>query len=124
MAVHSRKRKHRRKAAGQDNDPVGPLRERNDAHWSGYPLTVAKDRYSGAYSGGEWLAFPLDPAEVPEEPWHDDVSAAGYWHASEVRGDPGERKVLTEDNERHPRFVGRGRTPEDAMRDLEHRLRA
>lgn len=30
-----------------------------------YPLTIIKDRYSGVYSGGKWLAFNLDPEEIP-----------------------------------------------------------
>lgn len=30
-----------------------------------YPLTIISDRYTGAYSGGEYLAFNLDFDEIP-----------------------------------------------------------
>lgn len=30
-----------------------------------YPCTITSDRYSGAYSGGCWLAWPVDACYVP-----------------------------------------------------------
>lgn len=32
-----------------------------------YPTTIVRDRYNGTYSGAEWLAFPLDYWNVPDE---------------------------------------------------------
>ena len=91
--------------------------------WDRYPLTVTRDRYTGVYSGGEWLAFRLDPTEVPLEPWEDDVTAASYWGLAE--GSPSSRRRLipAEGDCRHPRFVGRGNTPDRAVEDMERRAR-
>jgi hypothetical protein len=88
--------------------------------WEGYPLTLAKDRYTGVYSGGEWIAFALEPHEVPAEPWGGDVTAASYWGSGEVL----KGGVLPQDQPRNPRFVGRGGTPEAAMSDLGTRMKA
>ena len=89
--------------------------------WDGYPITIVKDRYTGTYSEGEWIAFGLDPAAIPTEPFEDDVTAAGYWCAGEVRDEAGPIVALNKNDMRHPRFVGRGRTPEEAKADLKRR---
>lgn len=44
-----------------------------------YPLTICVDRYSGAYSGGEFTAWNLDANEVPEEIHSDDVTCSLFW---------------------------------------------
>ena len=46
-----------------------------------YPLTITKDRYSGTYSGGEWLAFPLESSGVPKEIDGDDIECMAFWDA-------------------------------------------
>lgn len=44
-----------------------------------YPLTITRDRYNGAYSKGKYLAFNLDPDDVPTEITADDVDCHGFW---------------------------------------------
>lgn len=44
-----------------------------------YPLTIICDRYSGTYSGGEYLAFNLDFSEIPTEILCDDVTCMEFW---------------------------------------------
>ena len=64
-----------------------------------YPTTIVADRYTGAYSGGEWLAFPLDAWDVPEEIECDDVTCMIFWDT-------------------YDGIVEKGSTPERAMADL------
>lgn len=71
-----------------------------------WPVTIAADRYGGAYSGGSWLAFPLHPSAVPDGPFGGDVVANRWW--AELRDMP----------------VGRGDTPDQAYDDLARRLEA
>jgi hypothetical protein len=70
------------------------------------PVTITPDRYGGTYSGGAWLALPLDPSEVPDEPFGGDAFAATWWHGL---GDVP---------------VGRGDSPTAAYDDLARRLEA
>ena len=63
-----------------------------------YPTTIVRDRYCGTYSGAEWLAFPLD--HMPEGVAGDDLECAEFW-----KGYWG--------------LVGKGKTPSDALLDLE-----
>lgn len=70
------------------------------------PVTITPDRYGGTYSGGCWLAFPLDPSAVPGDPSGDDLAAVSWW--SELGDLP----------------VGRGDTPDQAYADLARRLEA
>ena len=44
-----------------------------------YPLTIICDRYSGTYSGGEYLAFNLDFDEIPQAVLGDDTTAMEFW---------------------------------------------
>ena len=46
-----------------------------------YPLTIISDRYDGTYSGGGWLAFPLDYDEIPEDVNGDDLACVAFWEA-------------------------------------------
>jgi hypothetical protein len=70
------------------------------------PVTIVPDRYSGTYSGAPWLAFPLNPSDVPDEPSGGDIIAATWWaQAGDVP-------------------VGRGDTPDHAHADLLRRLEA
>ena len=45
-----------------------------------YPLTILKDRYRGTYSGGKYLAFNLDPDEVPIDAISDDVTCRQFFY--------------------------------------------
>jgi hypothetical protein len=44
-----------------------------------YPLTIISDRYNGSYSGGAYLAFNLDPWDLPDEVGGGDVEEHNYW---------------------------------------------
>lgn len=70
------------------------------------PVTIAPDRYTGTYSGGDWLAFPCEPWDVPERPFSDDVTAVGWWSNADAVP------------------IGLGSTPDDAYADLFRRLEA
>lgn len=91
--------------------------------WDLWPLTVAKDRYGGAYSGGAWLAFGLTPDCAPSEPWGDDVTCAAFWGGALAR-DPKFRDApecglnYELGGIWHPEAIGRGRTPGLAVADL------
>lgn len=64
-----------------------------------YPTTIVADRYTGTYSGGEWLAFPLNFWDIPEEIGADDVTCMLFW-------------------DDYDGVVGKGNTPELAMANL------
>ena len=70
-----------------------------------WPVTVTKDRYTGSYSQGRWIAFNAKPSDCPPEVFGCDITAADWWGS-------------------HPYadFVGRGDTPMEAVRDLDRRL--
>jgi len=54
-------------------------KEKQDWLKEKYPCTVVMDRYSGTYSDAEFLAFPLDFNEVPEDVNGDDPECAYFW---------------------------------------------
>ena len=66
-----------------------------------YPLTIVLDRYTGAYSGGKFTAWNLDPDEIPTEPFSNDVDCMNFWY--------GDRNGLV---------VGLGNTVEEAVGNL------
>ena len=64
-----------------------------------YPLTIIRDRYSGSYSGGTYVAFNLEAHKVPAEGFGDACTAMRCWeHCTGV--------------------VGRGGGPDSAVKDL------
>lgn len=65
-----------------------------------YPLTITADRYTGAYSGGVFTAWNLEPSEVPTGPFDGDVGCAEYWGSSKTV------------------VCGKGDTPEEAAANL------
>ena len=65
-----------------------------------YPLTVTRDRYNGAYSGGRLTAWLLDPEEVPKEINDNDGPCREFW---------------TEENKQR---CGIGNSFEEALLDL------
>ena len=71
-----------------------------------YPVTIIVDRYGGCYSGGKYLAFNLEPWDLPRSvSWGGDVDCAEFW-ADEA-----------------PKYViGKGNTPNEAYRDLVERI--
>ena len=68
-----------------------------------YPLTIVMDRYGGVYSGGAYTAWNMSAWDVPDEIASGDLICGAFWDENE---EP----------------VGRGDTPEAAVRDLERRL--
>lgn len=68
-----------------------------------YPVTIIKDRYSGTYSGGNYVAFPLDPWDVPKESQGGDVECMEFWADPSVT-------------------VGKGRTEKEANDDLKSKM--
>lgn len=70
-----------------------------------YPCTIVADRYTGVYSGGRWIAYPLHPDDIPLAVEGDDDTCAAFWwdHNASDRLIP----------------VGRGDTPMAAYDDLE-----
>lgn len=70
-----------------------------------YPLTVIADRYQGIYSGGEYLAFPLQYTNILEGPIASDGECAAFWDQ--------------EDSLDY--LIGKGDTPNNAVRNLQNR---
>ena len=68
-----------------------------------YPLTVVYDRYSGVYSGGEFVAWNLEVGCVPQEPSHDDCTCSLFWDLNKIP-------------------AGIGKTPDQAIKDLQRRM--
>ena len=64
-----------------------------------YPLTIIRDRYSGSYSGGTYVAFNLEAHKVPAEVFGDDCTALRF------------RKHFKE-------VLGREERPDSAVKDL------
>ena len=69
-----------------------------------YPLTITADRYTGTYSGGQFIAWNLDADEVPEEIYYDDCGCHEFWRDNEI-------------------VYGKGRTVSEALADLYIKLK-
>jgi len=85
--------------------PTYGCRPCGDYVYSGFPCTIVNDRYGGVYSGAEWVAFPCEPDEVPEDVNADDTDSMAFWEFG--RAQP---------------LVGRGKTAEEARLDLMKRV--
>ena len=48
-----------------------------------YPLTIVCDRYNGAYSGGKYTAWMLDPWDVPADIEECDFVCRDFWEKNE-----------------------------------------
>lgn len=72
-----------------------------------YPLTIVADRYSGVYSGGNFLAFNMNAYGVGKLPIDaGDCACADFWR--------------TEANDY---VIGKGDTPDEAIFDLVNKLK-
>lgn len=69
-----------------------------------YPLTVVTDRYTGAYSGGKFTAWNLEPSEMPDGMFGDDCDCMEFWRNNEI-------------------VCGKGNTIEEAIGNLYLELR-
>ncbi len=73
------------------------------------PVTIICDRYGGTYSGAPWLAFNLDPEDVPEDVSGDDVECMMFWEHQRSM------EIL---DRKHAMPIGRGNGPDEALQDL------
>lgn len=64
-----------------------------------YPLTVIKDRYSGLYSGGKYIAFNKEYYEVHKAVNGNDDECINFWEC-------------------YSDIVGKGNTPKEAIENL------
>lgn len=69
-----------------------------------YPLTIVSDRYSGAYSGGNYTVWNLLAENLPPEIDGDDVDCHAFWLGNKIP-------------------VGKGRTVSEALADLYIKLK-
>ena len=76
-------------------------------HKSIYPLTIINDRYCGCYSGGEYLAFNMEPWQVPRAVDGGDVDCTVF-----------------RDDEYKEYAIGKGDTIQEAVDDLKSKLNA
>ena len=49
-----------------------------------YPCTILRDRYSGTYSGGLFVAFPLSPNDIPAEADGNDADCAEFYGREDI----------------------------------------
>jgi len=71
-----------------------------------YPLTIIADRYHGSYSGGTYTAWNEEHYNVPDEIDEDDITCMEFW------GDVPSRF----------KAIGKGKTPNDAVKDLTEKM--
>ncbi len=64
-----------------------------------YPVTICKARYGGVYEPGAWLAFNLQPQDIPEDAFGEDADCVDWWN-------------------RNTDGVGSGATPAEALESL------
>ena len=88
-----------------DNFKCGPIKE--DFMNYPYPLTIISDRYSGAYSGSMFLAFPYLYHEIGIDIDGGDVECMEFWDSYK-----GYNKFL----------CGYGVTMNDALEDLKKKV--
>ena len=72
-----------------------------------HPLTIITDRYGGIYSGGRYLAFNMEPWQVPKAVDGSDTECMDFWN--------GECKEYV---------IGKGDTIQEAVDDLKSKLDA
>jgi hypothetical protein len=70
-----------------------------------HPLTIINDRYGGCYSGGKFLAFKLEPWDVPKGVDGGDIECATFW-----------------DEDAKEYAIGKGDTIHEAINDLASKL--
>ena len=64
-----------------------------------YPLTIVSDRYTGAYSGGQYTAWNISASELPDGIDGDDTECMAFWRNNTIP-------------------VGKGRTGSEALANL------
>lgn len=81
-----------------------PNKPKADTIW---PVTIVKARYQGSYEGGLWLAFDCQYWQVPEAVYGDDISCSTFFD-----------EYNKSNRKKNPLKIGRGETPEEALKDL------
>ena len=71
-----------------------------------HPLTIINDRYGGCYSGGAFLAFNLEPWDIPKGVDGSDIDCLSFWK------DESEEYV-----------IGKGDSIQEATEDLANKLK-
>ena len=71
-----------------------------------HPLTIISDRYGGCYSGGKYIAFNLEPWDVPREVDGNDRVCANFWCGEDFK----------------EFVIGKGNSPEEAYYDLMEKM--
>ena len=84
----------------QNDDRAKELEEYEEIGEDIYPLTIIKDRYTGAYSGGQFTAWNLDFEDVPIDINGEDVDCANFWAENDI-------------------LVGKGNTIKEAIKNLQ-----
>lgn len=72
-----------------------------------HPLTIITDRYGGIYSGGKYLAFNMEPWQVPKGVDGSDIDCAEFW-----------------DDNCKEYLIGKGDTIQEAVDNLKSKLDA
>ncbi|MGW4800251.1 hypothetical protein ACWEPC_48315 [Nonomuraea sp. NPDC004297] len=67
-------------------------------------VTIVMSRYGGIYEPGIWVAFPMNPDELPPDWYAGDVECAHFF--AERKGE-----------------IGGGDTPQEAYEDLLNKMR-
>ena len=75
-------------------------------HWleQKYPCTILRDRYSGTYSGGLFVAFPFSPNDIPAEADGSDIECALLYGREDI-------------------IFGKGETPDQAYWNMVEKIR-
>lgn len=68
-----------------------------------WPVTIVRSRYGGCYEGAPWLAFNLDPNQIPEDWNGGDTECSEFFFKTDLP-------------------IGRGASPDGAIEDLDRRL--
>lgn len=69
-----------------------------------YPITIIKDRYSGTYSDGLWIAFNCSYEQIPSQVGGSDTEEMWFWN------DGIELHYYL--------LIGKGNSPDEALSDL------
>ena len=75
-----------------------------------YPCTIISDRYTGAYSRGKWLAFPLDEEYLPYDISGGDGDCNNFWENYRKQKENGSLELH--------KIIGLGETPNKAYDNL------
>lgn len=70
-----------------------------------YQRTIVKSRYGGIYEGEPWLAFPLEPHEIPLDAFGSDLECSEFWQSNPL-----------------VQYVGKGWSAQSALFDLNSKL--